>query len=227
MMHRFNVNWLLCLVCLFFYGCAHTATVKESLGNAITFSITFDAAPSFDTYSYYIIYADTSFTINTSANSNYFFLPGAAYVDLFVRGSYVLADYYTNYFSTWDGAIQLFAYNAAFTDGPFSIQSDDDHSSFSPTTPTLTEYRVNGSTITFTIDSNYLKITESSLYFSLVITKKTNANESLGTNILDMTTQQQGLTLIANQPIFTGTQDLTFFSGSGGAKLSSWSVSVY
>ena len=108
-MRLFNVNWGLCLACLFFYGCANTATVKESLGTTLEFSITFNATPSFSTHSYYIIYSDSPLSMNTNTNSNYFFLPGETYNEVIVDNNNGLSSYYNTYYSTWDGAIQLFS----------------------------------------------------------------------------------------------------------------------
>ena len=61
------------------FGCARTVTLKESAGTEITFSITFNAAPSFINYDYYIILGTSSFNLNSNLSSNYFFIPGESF----------------------------------------------------------------------------------------------------------------------------------------------------
>ena len=55
-------------------------TLKEEAGTEITFQITFESAPNFNQYKYYIIFNTSTFLLNTNLTDNYF-IPGETFLE--------------------------------------------------------------------------------------------------------------------------------------------------
>ena len=134
MIHRLNVKQFfkfLIIICILlsWTGCAKTVTQKYEAGSEITFTITFNAAPEFSNYNYFLIFGDTKFNLNSNLSSNYFFIPGESYnvtsLDTVSAGG-GLESFYESYFSTWGGAMNLKSEDITLTNGPFSDSTSTD-----------------------------------------------------------------------------------------------------
>ena len=230
MINPFKDKHCLCLflTCLLVIlsGCANTVTLKESPGTNVTFSITFDSIPSFSNYNYYIVYGSSSFNLNSSLSSNYFFIPGESFnqttVDTISAGT-GLIDFYTKYFQTWGGILTLKPTDITLTKGPFSdsTNSDEEHFSYLSTNHSINNYQVSGSTISFTVPVSDLTISGNILFFSIITTKGNNPN-----NTQDLVSDIQSIEIISNRPPLTRQNDTSLFQPETGAKIVSWTVTV-
>ena len=216
----------LSLIIVTLSGCAKTVTIKEKAGTDITFSITFDTAPSFNNYTYYLVYGETSFNLNTSLSSNYFFIPGESFsetsVDTISAGKGIV-DFYSKYFQTWSGVLTLKPADLTITKGPFSstTSTDAEHFSYTSTNLSINNYQVSGATISFTVPISDLSINGNILYFSIITRKGTNPN-----NTQDLVSDIQSIEIISNRPPLTGRNDTSLFQPETGAKIVSWTVTV-
>lgn len=214
-----------CLI-LALCGCANTVTLKDSPGTDVTFSITFDSAPSFNNYNYYIVYGNSNFNLNSSLSSNYFFIPGESFnqttVDTISAGT-GLGDFYTKYFQTWGGVLTLKPSDITITKGPFSesTHSDQEHFSYLSTNLSINNYQVSGSTISFTVPVSNLSINGNILFFSIITTKGDTPN-----NTQDLVSDIQSIEIISNRPPLTRQNDTSLFQPETGAKIISWTVTV-
>jgi hypothetical protein len=216
---------LACLL-LILSGCANTVTLKERPGTTVTFSITFDSTPSFSNYSYYIVYGNSNFNLNSSLNSNYFFIPGENFEQTAVdsiSNAKGLIHFYETYFQTWGGVLTLKPTDITLTKGPFSesTNSDDEHFSYASTNLSINNYQVSGATISFTVPVSDLTINGNLLFFSIITTKGDEEN-----NTQDMVSDIQSIEIISNRPPVTGQNDTSLFQPETGAKIVSWTVSV-
>ena len=141
MMRQYSVKLLLLIIIpILLNGCANTVTEKESAGTEVTFSITFEGTPDFTNNSYFLVFSDTSFNLNTSLTSNYFLfleVPTAKVSVDTISNSVGLSYFYSNYFSSWGGVIELNTSSARLTGGSFSSSTDDDSEHYSYTSETL------------------------------------------------------------------------------------------
>tara|TARA_A100001015_G_scaffold302131_1_gene389943 strand:+ start:1475 stop:2170 length:696 start_codon:yes stop_codon:yes gene_type:complete len=230
MINRFNVKklltLLLCCLIISLTSCAKTVTLKETAGTNITFSITFDTAPDFNNYQYYIIYGSSTFDLNTSLSSNYFFIPGEsvnqATLDA-ISGGQGLNDFYTKYFKSWGGILTLKSTDISITKGPFSesTSTDAQHFGYTATNISMNDYEVKEKTISFTIAVSELNISENILYFSIGTSKGDLAN-----NTQDLVTDIQSIEIIANRPSLFRQNDTSLYQPESAAKIISWTVTV-
>lgn len=220
-------RWILLALCMMLVaGCAKRVTSKASRGSEITIQLQLDAAPTFDTVDYYLIYGNGSFRLNNNIESNYFFIPGTNYnvsaVDQISNGD-GLSHFYTTYFKTWAGALRLKANDVSLTKGPFAgdTRTDDAHYTYTSRLIPIDDYRVNGQTISFTLPVSTLGLTGNILYFSFVTVKGNTIN-----NTQDLVSTIQSIEIISNRPPLTGENSTSLFSPSAGAKVVSWAISV-
>jgi len=230
MMNPFKDRSRLCILMtgllLILSGCANTVTLKEPPGTAVTFSITFDATPSFSNYNYYMVYGNSHFNLNSNLSGNYFFIPGESFktetVDTISSGT-GLNDFYNQYFQTWGGILTLKPTDITLTKGPFSdsTNSDDEHFSYGSTNLSINNYHVSGATISFTVPVSDLTLNGNLLFFSIITTKGHEPN-----NTQDMVSDIQSIEIISNRPPVTGQNDTSLFQPETGAKIISWTVTV-
>ena len=218
---------MLCLCFIFILlGCANTVTLKESIGSEITFKVTFGESPSFLNYRYFIVYADSSFKLNTNLTNHYFFIPGENYnesdVSTLSNGE-GLSYFYSQYFSTWGGILELKPSDVSITQGPFSssLQTDSDHYNYTSNLLSINNYSVEDTHIVFAISADNLTIKDNVFYFSLITIKGNEAS-----NIEDLISDLQIVDVIANSPPKTGSNETSLFSPDAPAKIESWTVSV-
>ena len=230
MMTQFNVKKLLiALTLIFITGCASTVTVKETAGSQVLLTITFEGTPNFINYNYYIVYSDTDFSINTNLTQNYFFIPGEPYGEISLSNlNSSLNNAYDSYFDTWTGAIKLNNSNAELTLGSFSnsTSTDEEHFSYTSEDLSIPDYSVSNSTISLTLSVSELSLDSTNFLFTLIVTNGTSESDIKTINVQDMIDPIQEVVLIANQSTLTYEQSSSF-SGSGGAKIKSWSITVY
>ena len=235
MIPRFNARLSqtigIIMIVFFSIGCANTVTLKEEAGSEISISVTFQSAPNFLSTNYTFIFGSSSFNINTSLASNYFFIPGEAFeqtaVDTVSSGT-GLNHFYQNYFQTWGGVLNLKETSISITSGPFtsslsSTNPDADHFNYTPENITLSNYAVNSiaKTISFTIPLSELNISGNTMYFSIVTSQGINVN-----NTADLVSTIQFIELISNAPPQTGYNTSIFNPTDGAAKIISWTISV-
>ena len=227
MMNQFNVKAMIILmVSLFLMGCAKTVTIKEKAGTEVTFSITFNGPPSFNNFNYTIIYGSASFNLNTSLSSNYFFIPGESInettIDTISSGK-GLGHFYSTYFHTWGGVMNLKPTDITLTKGPFSssTNTDAEHFAYTSNNLSINNYKVSGNTISFTIPITDLGISGNILYFSIATSKGNAPN-----NTQDLVTDIQSIEIISNRPPLKGQNDTSLFTPENSAKIVSWTVTV-
>jgi hypothetical protein len=226
-MNLFSVRLIKFFVALALFvtigACANTVTKKQSAGSLIQFSISFDAPPQFTTYSYFIVYAETSFNPNMNQNSHYFFIPGSTIdpTPINIIGGNITY-FYSNFFKDWKGALQLKSNGLDITLGPFSDSSTtDDHENYQAIPQLITNYEVNGNTILFTIPKSMLKIKSNTMYFTVVTTKGNTIN-----NIQDTIPNVQSIDIITNTLPLTGENDTSSYTPDSPAKILKWDVTV-
>jgi hypothetical protein len=211
------------LLVLWLAGCAHTATLKESAGAEITFQISFGSSPQQSTIDYYIVYSTTTFDLNTNANNNYFFIPGKSYDQTSLdtaSGSKGLNYFYSNFFQYWDGVIDLQTNNIQMTKGPFL--DENAHYAYSSTNLSVSNYTVDGSTLSVTIPISSLGVSGNNLYFSIVTSEGYDIN-----NTLDVVPDTQFIELISNRPALNGENvGSTFTPGNPAGEIKSWLITV-
>ena len=71
-----------------------------------------------------------------------------------------------------------------------------------------------------------LSLDSTNFLFTLIVTNGTSESDIKTINVQDMIDPIQEVVLIANQSTLTYEQSSSF-SGSGGAKIKSWSITVY
>ena len=231
MTNPFNVKNIIAIISIAIClgGCANTVTVKESIGSEISIAITFEGTPNFTGYNYYIVYSDSDFSINTNLSQNYFFIPGEQYGAVSLSNlNKDLNTYYDSYFDTWEGIIQLNESNAEVTLGSFSSSTsdDDEHYAYTSDDLSIPDYSVIESTISFTLSVAELSLDSNNFLFTVVVTNGTSESDINTINIEDMIDPIQEVVLISNQSTITSEQ-FSSFSGSGGSKIKSWSITVY
>ena len=212
-------------------SCANTVTLKTEAGDEITISITFESNVNFTSYDYFIVYSDSDFNINTSLSSNYFFIPGESYSEI----SEVIIDenggfsyYYDTYFDTWDGILKLNSNSIEQTTGSFDsdTSSESEQVSYIGEELSIPDYTVSNNTVSFTINISELSLNTNDLIISIIVRSSTNGSDTSLINVMDIAEAIE-IPVISNQPAITGTNDSSLFSGSGGGKVESWSITVY
>ncbi len=229
-MNQFSVKSLglifLGIILVLGFGCAKTVTLKETAGQNVTFAITFQSSPNFLNYNYYIVYGTTSFELNTSLSSNYFFIPGESVnqttLDTISGGS-GFQDFYSKYFKSWGGILTLKSTDITLTKGPFSesTNTDAEHFAYESNNVSINDYKVTTNTISFTIPISEIDISGNILYFSIITSKGTDEN-----NTQDLVSDIQSVEIISNRPPLSGQNDTSLFQPEDSAKIKSWLVTI-
>ena len=209
-------------------SCAKTVTLKEEAGTEITFQITFESAPNFNQYKYYIIFNTSTFLLNTNLADNYFFIPGETFSETTLdtaSGGIGLDYFYSNYFYSWGGILTLKENDITLTSGPFSNDlttgnEDTEHFNYTSNLLAISNYNINNNTISFTLPLSDINVDDIVLYFSIVTSKGTGIN-----NTQDLVSTIQFVELISNSPPKTG-YNTSIFTPDDSAKIVSWTVTV-
>ena len=231
MTNLFHVKCWLAIICISLMGCSNTVTLKEEAGTEINISITFESAPNFISYDYFIVYSDTDFNINSSLTNNYFFIPGESYSEVsetVIDQSGGLNNAYDTYFDTWDGVLQLNESNLDQTAGAFSsdIDTESNHINYTSEELSIPDYTVKNNTISFTINVSELSLSTTELIIALVVRTNTSSTDTNALNVTDLAETIE-ISLVSNQPAVTGDNSSSLFSGSNSGKINSWSIIVY
>jgi hypothetical protein len=194
----------LCLtVCLF--SCAKTVTLKESAGQSLKINITFQSKPDFSNNQHYFIVYGTNQNIDT-INRLYdlktiFFVPGqnTLAIDTTINQNYLGYNFfYKDYFNTWGGVIEMKETDISLTKGPFSstISTREEHDEYLKKNVSISDYKINNTTISFTLPISELDISGTSLYISIVTTKDTTPHSIM--------LSPREIELITNNPPVSG-----------------------
>jgi hypothetical protein len=218
----------LCLtVCLF--SCAKTVTLKDAPGQSLKINVTFQSKPDFSNNQHYFIVYGTNQnidTINTMFNSQtFFFIPGQETSQLesdIIFQTQGYTPFYTNYFYTWDGIIEMKETDISLTKGPFNktISTYIKHKEYTPTNLSISDYTINNNTISFTLPISELDISGTSLYISIVTTKDTTPHTVIQS--------PAEIELITNNPPVSG-EDIQNKPGetiNSETRIVSWAISV-
>ena len=182
-------------------SCANTVVTKPVPELKIRVSIRFDAPINTGRYNYYFIFS--SQTPKTISNGH-FFIPGDATNHLGINNNQ-LSDFYEGYFSTWDGVFTIGEPTLQSTMGPFPTDTSlDGHENYSLIVANSFNYEVSSNTISFTVYESDLGGINDRLYYTVVMTKKTQDSANQGNtidinNIQDDLNASQSIALMPNE----------------------------
>lgn len=184
-------------------SCANTVVTKPVPELKIQVSIVFDETIDATQYNYYFIFS--SQTPQTIRNG-YFFIPGDTTNNTSIVNDDELPEFYKDYFSTWDGVFKMGDPTTLQSImGPFPKNTTlNGHENYSLIVVNPFRYRVLSKTVSFTVSQSDLGGIDDRLYYTVVMTKKTQADTNQGSttdsnNILDDLNAPQSIALMPNE----------------------------